>query len=232
MNADCPFLAKHGEFHKRWAECIQPLNGMPEFGPQLTWNGARSALATLALDVSQLSLRDKFKELIKAHEVQDNAGRAQSGSDAIVDETIALLDDILALVKDQRDDKVREKVDAHAKETALNEQGQKIRDAAMKAVGKRTQSGTLDKQTIFHRIHPHFQDIDGQGSSPRKRVQDFNSMSAISAFLEKKADLDIQRMELEQRKLDFEIQKWEASRAQQSAQAELLTVLLKQHKLD
>ena len=55
-------------------------------------------------------------------------------------------------------------------------------------------------------------------------------MSGIGAFLEKKAELDMQRMELEQKKLDFEIQKWEASRAQQTAQTELLLELLKQQK--
>ena len=150
MNADTPFLAKHGESQKRWEECVQPLNALPEFGPQLSWNGARFAPFILELTVSEFRLRDKFKDLIKIHEAQDNAGRVQTGSDAIVDETVALLDDILALVKDQRDEKYRQKIDAQAKEAVLNEQGQTIRDSAMKSLGKRTKSGDRE---CFLRIH-------------------------------------------------------------------------------
>ena len=74
------------------------------------------------------------------------------------------------------------------------------------------------------------EDSEGSTVSPAKRGQDFSSMHGISTFLEKKAELEMQRMELEQRKLDFEAQKWEAFKAHQSAQTDLLLELIKQQK--
>ena len=204
------------------------MNDLPEFGPQLTWHGARYAV--IVDFKSHETCRDKFKELIKIHEAQDKAGRAESGGgDEVANESVALLDDLLSLIKDDRDEKIRVKHAAQLKDSKLNEQGAVIRKEAMKTLGKR---GSVTAGTFLFLSFDHVIDLHPEGeekTSPAKR-HEYSSMTGITSFLEKKAELELQRMELEQRKLDFEMQKWESTKAQQNVQTELLLELLKQQQ--
>ena len=100
-------------------------------------------------------VRDKFKELIKAHEAIDKLERKQSGGgDAVVDETLSLLDDLLSQYNDFKDEKIREKTKANDIETRLKKDGGDIRDAAMSTLGKRPKPGEFRIQIFFKLYFP------------------------------------------------------------------------------
>ena len=56
--------------------------------------------------------------------------------------------------------------------------------------------------------------------------------SFSSNFLERKGELEQRRLDLEDKMLEFEMRKWEANRAKEDAQTELLLALLKKQKSD
>lgn len=173
VNAARPFEARKGEVTKAWMAVAQTLADHAEFKrPSFDYKKAQH----------------RFSVLMDGHVSCDDASAKASGVSEDHDEKIQLLDELLAAYMDSKMQERQKREDVLAKVERGELEGERIRDMALQAMGKRKA-----------KVEDEDDDTDKNTSSGGRLAKLTTSMQEAS-----KAERDLREKELEFRKHQFE----------------------------
>ncbi|RQM31369.1 hypothetical protein B5M09_007330 [Aphanomyces astaci] len=138
VSLELPFLARRGIIMEKWTAVARALVASDEF---------------TRTDLDAKKANNRFNLLIDSHRKHNKDSERASGVSEEVSEKVLLLDDLLAVVDDAKDEEAKRVVSTQKANQHIENLGSIVRDEAMMSLGKRKQACDAEVVAEFADAH-------------------------------------------------------------------------------